>query len=405
MERTVRRRRPGRVGCGGDSGSSGRRISRSSALGRRSGTFGSTFSRVSSIRRFWFEAAVGAAIAVGIGQTLLGLNFGDHSRLPEIAAVILIVAPLLARRRFPFGAPAAVGIALAVASFFDHSLIYDLAPALAGIAAVFFFGTAQPPWRGVAGLALAFGVIGLVAHNDPGAGVDDFAAIALGLTPCWLLGLALRRKQEEAELAIADERARIARELHDIVGHGVSVMTVQAAAVRRLLRPDQDRERDALLAVERTGREALAEMRRMVGVLRRSEEAEALAPQPSLRRLDALVEQARQAGLPVDLQVEGAPVELPPGVDLAAYRVVQEGLTNALRHARATRAEVQVRYSDGEVEVSVANDGRPDRGAEGAGHGLLGMRERVAVYGGQLEAGPQPAGWFRLRVRLPATPT
>jgi signal transduction histidine kinase len=357
------------------------------------------------LRRRWFDAAIGMAIALGIAWALLGLNGGSHSRWFEAAAALVIISPLFARKRFPVGAPVAVGIALAAASFVDHGVIYELAPALAGVAAVFLVGMAQPPSRSFAGLAVAFVVVGIAAHNDPGGGVDDFAVIALALTPCWLLGMALRRKHDEAELAVADERARIARELHDIVGHSVSVMTVQAAAVRRLLRSDQERERAALLAVERTGREALAEMRRMVGVLRRSEEAEALAPQPSLRDVDALVEKARHAGLPVDLQVEGAPVELPPGVDLAAYRVVQEGLTNALNHARATRAEVKVRYRDGEVEVSVANDGRADSSVDEAGHGLVGMRERVAVYGGEIEAGPQPAGWFRLRVTLPAPPT
>jgi signal transduction histidine kinase len=350
------------------------------------------------LRRNWFDAAIGAAIALGVAEGLL------RSSWFEVAASILIVAPLFARRRFPFGAPVAVGIAIACASFVDHSVVYDLAPAAAGVAATFLVGMAQPPSRAVAGLALTFAVAAVATHNDPGGGIDDFAVIALGLTPCWLLGVALRRKHEEAELALADERARIARELHDIVGHSVSVMTVQAAAVRRLLRPEQERERDALLAVEHTGREALAEMRRMVGVLRRSEEAETLAPQPGLDQLEALVEKARRAGLPVDLRIDGTAVELPPGIDLAAYRVVQEGLTNALKHAHATRAEVHVRYVDGQVEVSVANDGRSERDAHGSGHGLVGMRERVAVYGGELEAGPQPAGWFRLRVRLPATP-
>src|ERR671935_97171 len=150
------------------------------------------------------------------------------------------------------------------------------------------------------------------------------------------------RREAEARAAVAEERARIARELHDVVAHSVSVMTVQAAGVRRLLRPDQEREREALLIVEQTGREALAEMRKLVGVLRRPEEAPALAPQPSLEHLDRLVEQAREAGLPVELRVEGEAVELPPGVDLTAYRLVQEGLTNALKHARATRAEVLV---------------------------------------------------------------
>ena len=205
---------------------------------------------------------------------------------------------------------------------------------------------------------------------------------------------------------MSEERARIARELHDVVGHSVSVMTVQAAAVRRLLRPDQQREREALLIVEQTGREALAEMRRMVGVLRRPEEAPARAPQPSLDHLDRLVEQAREAGLPVELRIEGDPVQLPAGLDLTAYRLVQEGLTNAMKHARADRTQVLVRYDDEHIEVTVTDDGQGDHsgGTEG-GHGLVGMRERVSVYGGELEAGPRPGGGYQLRARLPLAST
>jgi signal transduction histidine kinase len=155
------------------------------------------------------------------------------------------------------------------------------------------------------------------------------------------------------------------------------------------------------LIVERTGRDALAEMRRMVGVLRRPEEAPALAPQPSLEHLDRLVEQAREAGLPVDLHIEGEAVELPAGVDLTAYRLVQEGLTNALKHARATRAEVLVDYGEGQIEVVVTDDGKGVGNGDGGGHGLVGMRERVSVYGGELDAGPQPGGGYRLRAKLP----
>src|SRR5437762_993456 len=170
-------------------------------------------------------------------------------------------------------------------------------------------------------------------------------------------------------------------------------MTVQASAVRRILRPEQEREREALLVVEQTGREALAEMRRMVGVLRRPEEAPALAPQPSLEYVEKLVEHAREAGLPVELRIEGTPEQLPTGVDLTAYRLVQEGLTNALKHARARQAEVVVRYGDGHVELAVSDDGRGagdgGRDGDGSGHGLVGMRERVSVYGGEFEAGPR----------------
>ena len=206
---------------------------------------------------------------------------------------------------------------------------------------------------------------------------------------------------ERARLAVADERTRIARELHDVVGHSVSVMTVQASAARRLLRPHQEKEREALLVVEQTGREALAEMRRMVGVLRRPEEAPALAPQPSLEHLDRLISQTREAGLPVDLRIEGDPEPLPTSVDLTAYRLVQEALTNAIKHARANHAEVVVRYDDGQVELTVTDDGSGDGDGESGGHGLVGMRERVSVYGGELEAGPLAEGGYRLRARLP----
>ena len=211
----------------------------------------------------------------------------------------------------------------------------------------------------------------------------------------------VREREAEARAAVAEERARIARELHDVVGHSVSVMTVQASAVRRRLNPEQEQEREALEIVEQTGREALAEMRRLVGVLRRPEEAPALAPQPSLQHLDRLVAQARESGLPVGLRIEGEPTQLPPGLDLTAYRLVQEGLTNAIKHARASKADVVVRYEDGTVEVSVTDDGSGGGDGGGGGHGLVGMRERVTVYGGELEAGPRPEGGYSLRARLP----
>jgi signal transduction histidine kinase len=178
-------------------------------------------------------------------------------------------------------------------------------------------------------------------------------------------------------------------------------MTVQASAVRRRLNPDQEQEREALEIVEQTGREALAEMRRLVGVLRRPEEGPALAPQPSLQHLDRLVAQARESGLPVELRIEGEATQLPPGVDLTAYRLVQEGLTNAIKHARASKADVVVRYTDGSVEVTVTDDGPGGGDGGGGGHGLVGMRERVTVYGGELEAGPRPEGGYSLRARLP----
>jgi signal transduction histidine kinase len=337
-------------------------------------------------------------------------------------AMLAIVLPLLARRRFPFGAPAALGVAAALSSFVDKTVVpFDGVTFLVGCAALFLVGSLRDRSQAVAGLAVAEGVLAVVIHNAPGSGVGNFIVGSIIFTIVWAIAFGVGRKsveadeakeravraererEERARTAVAEERARIARELHDVVGHSVSVMTVQASGVRRLLRPDQQREREALLIVERTGREALAEMRRMVGVLRRPEEGPTLAPQPSLEHLEKLVEHAREAGLPVELRVEGEAVQLPVGVDLTAYRLVQEGLTNAVKHAQATQAEVLVHYSDGQIEIVVSDDGRGIGSDDGGGHGLVGMRERVSVYGGELDAGPRAGGGYRLRARLPLT--
>jgi signal transduction histidine kinase len=374
-------------------------------------------------RRYWFDAVILTVLGIGLTGTVIGR---DHINGPEgplwfdVLAIPAIALPLLARRRFPFGAPVAVGVAAALTSFVDRTVVpYDGVTFLVGCAALFLVGSLPDRSQSVAGFAVAEGVLAVVVHNYPRSGLGNFVVATIIFFIVWTIAFGVGRKsveadeakeravraererEEQARTAVADERARIARELHDVVGHSVSVMTVQASGVRRLLRPDQQRERDALLIVERTGREALAEMRRMVGVLRRPEEAPALAPQPSLKHLERLVEHAREAGLPVELHVEGEAVQLPVGVDLTAYRLVQEGLTNALKHARATRAEVLVHYSDGQIEVVVSDDGRGVGSDDGGGHGLVGMRERVSVYGGELDAGPRPEGGYRLRARLP----
>jgi signal transduction histidine kinase len=227
----------------------------------------------------------------------------------------------------------------------------------------------------------------------------------------WLLGAYLRtrrlyaeglvrEREERALTAVAEERNRIARELHDVVGHSVSLMTVQASAVRRLMRPDQAKEREALETVEAAGREALAEMRRMVGVLRSGDRTRDLAPPPTLDQLDCLAETFRSAGLDVVLEKEGAVVPLPPGLDLTAYRLVQEALTNTLRHAHAGRAVVRIGYRERALVISVRDDGQGPHGSL-PGTGLLGMRERVAVYGGSLTAGAAEGGGFELCAELP----
>ena len=204
-----------------------------------------------------------------------------------------------------------------------------------------------------------------------------------------------------AARAVAEERQRIARELHDVIAHSVSVMTVQAGAVRRLLHADQERERIALEAIESTGREALAEMRRLVGLLREHGSTPDFSPRPSMRAVDVLVGTICEAGLPVELTVEGEQTELAPGVDLAAYRVIQEALTNALKYAGPARAWVTVRWRDRELELEIANDGNSEAGGDGRGHGLAGLRERVALVGGSIESGPRTGGGFVVTARLP----
>ncbi|MGH9224003.1 MAG: sensor histidine kinase [Acidimicrobiales bacterium] len=218
-----------------------------------------------------------------------------------------------------------------------------------------------------------------------------------------------RQKAEQARRAVATERGRIARELHDVIAHHVSVMVVQAGGARRVLdrRPDQARE--ALQSIETTGRQALSEMRRLLGVLRADEDltgtGDGRAPQPGVAALDVLVDQLREAGLPVDLRVEGEPRPLDSGVDLSAYRIVQEALTNTLKHAGPAEAHVVVRYGAGDVELEITDDGRgggADSGNGAAdGHGLVGMKERVSLFGGELRAGPRPGGGYLVRARLP----
>ena len=218
------------------------------------------------------------------------------------------------------------------------------------------------------------------------------------------LALQLEREQEQrAELAVTEERSRIARELHDVVAHSMSVMVIQAGAARKMMDKDPARAQEALRSIEDTGRRGLAEMRRLLGVLRKEDEGAALAPQPGMDRLPELVARAREAGLPVELHVEGEPREVSPGVDLSAYRIVQEALTNTIKHAGDARAEVHVRWGqDLELEVTDDGVGPGNNGREeSGGHGLFGMQQRAALYGGSVEAGAGAGGGYRVRATLP----
>ncbi len=211
-----------------------------------------------------------------------------------------------------------------------------------------------------------------------------------------------QRRDAEVAQAVSDERSRMARELHDVVSHSVSLMTLQAGAARQALDVHPQRARQQLLGIESTGREAMVEMRRLLGLLREGPDGPTLEPQPSLRHLDLLVGRMKEAGLPVVLSADDIPSTMSRGVDLTAYRIVQEALTNALKHSNPTCVQVNIRVLENAVEIEVDDDGIPRLTLPGShGHGLIGMRERVAVYGGELDAGPAPGRGFRLRARIP----
>jgi signal transduction histidine kinase len=215
-----------------------------------------------------------------------------------------------------------------------------------------------------------------------------------------------REREEKAERAVIEERTRIARELHDVIAHNVSVMVVQASAGEELFDSDPERARESLSAVASTGRAALAELRRLLGVIRAEEDRDngpAYAPQPGIEYLDDLVSQVRETGLTVELSVLGEPRELPEGVGLCAYRIVQEALTNTIKHAAASEAKISVRYVQDALELHVLDDGRraPASNGEDSGHGLIGMRERVALFGGELNARSRPDRGYEVRARIP----
>jgi signal transduction histidine kinase len=207
-----------------------------------------------------------------------------------------------------------------------------------------------------------------------------------------------REREENARRAAADEQARIARELHDVIAHNVSVMVVQAAAGGDVFDSQPAKAREALASIEHTGREALTELRRLLGAVRADD---GRVPQPGLERLPALIEQVRAAGLRVDLTTQGEQRQLPLGIDLSAYRIVQEALTNTLKHANAKRATVALRYGEDELAIDVTDDGRGPSSNGDPGQGLIGMRERVALYEGDLKAGPLAEGGFAVSARFP----
>lgn len=383
---------------------------------------------VSRARLFFSKYGLDLLIVIAAVESAIGTALRDDPGHPtglvlwlEVLAVAAIVLTLLARRRFPFAAPAVTWLASAALSFADGRLIVDKAGLfLAGMGAALLLGNSRNDRQARAGLAIVLSGAAVVVYNDPYHQPADVIFTPVLFAIGWLLGFALRQRTERTEaaeeralraerereaaarVAVAEERGRIARELHDVVAHAVSVMVLQVGAVRHRMPVTDTEDRETLSNVEQAGRTALAEMRRLLSAMRQDGEELELLPHPGLHNLDSLVDDVRAAGLPVKVEIRGEPFPLPPGLDLSAYRIVQEGLTNALKHSRASQAEVDVDYSATELVLEVRDDGPGGPSAEaGLGHGLVGVRERVKIFGGDMTAGAARSGGFVLRARLP----
>jgi signal transduction histidine kinase len=374
-------------------------------------------------RRGWLFDIALAAVLVGLGQleAWLGVN-ATHRQGPHWAEALVyaLTAALLVLRRVR---PLACLALITAVSLVEYALAGSpegfgvMMPALVASYSVARWEQRRPAWWALPLVAVLWlGWSGLDPQNHT---LRMHLTALAWLSPwviAWLVGALVRSQAQNLEQrraaragraaqAVAEERNRIARELHDVIGHSVSVMTVQASAVRRRLTADQAVERQALETVESVGREALAEMRRMVGVLRDSGAASDREPPPGLAQVERLVVEFRAAGLPATLEVSGEPRALAPGLDLTAYRLVQEGLTNALRHAVSPQhARVRIAYGTDNLELTVQDDGVLQHPGAEPGHGLLGMRERVGVYGGTLIARPRTDRGFELIACLPLEP-
>ncbi|HEY2310003.1 MAG TPA: sensor histidine kinase [Gaiellaceae bacterium] len=352
-----------------------------------------------------------AAVLLVIAETEVWLtqDAGGHRLLAAIVAPIL-AACLAFRRRYPFAA----GVVAQTATLIQFMITRDvqvIATSIAWFCALYGLTvwTTQRQFALGAAYVTVTNFLPIARYAAPGSFVPfGVVTLVVMLLIRRVVGdrdrrlkLAERERDVAAREAVVEERARIARELHDAIAHNVSMMVVQAGAERRVLPAEQSSTREVLATVEQIGRSALTEMRRLVGMLR-SDEEDPLAPQPGLRDLPFLVHQVRDAGLPVELTVEGEPRELPVGLELSAFRIVQEALTNALKHAGDASATVRVAYGVDSLELEITDDGAGAyEPSAGGGHGLVGMRERVALYGGRFEASRGTSGGFAVRVALP----
>jgi len=316
---------------------------------------------------------------------------------------------LVFRRRAPLLTVCVVSIAVGGPELFSHVTIQlwgDFVPILVAAYSVMRYGERRDAVIGFCAAAAALLVVEL--RVPVSGGVSNIPIIWVPFLIACAAGRLLRSREvahaETIRTALHEERARIARELHDIVAHSVSVMVVQAGAAEDLLDRAPQRARVPLQSIQETGAQAIGDLRRMLGLLRDEHAEPMLAPQPGTAEIAELVDQMSELGLPVELSVEGTPRSLSPGVELAVFRVVQEALTNTLKHAGRVSSKVRLHYGEQQLDLEVVDDGTAVR-PNGAGHGLVGMRERVALYDGAIEAGPRPEGGFAVRVRLPLAET
>jgi signal transduction histidine kinase len=339
-------------------------------------------------------------------------------------ATALWTLPLLLRRRLPFGAPAFAFAVQIGASFIDPTAFGGEATGLVALLVTFWVVGAQDNARqALAGAAIGFATLAVVAQRD--VRVDTGSAIFVMVmgAAVTLIAFVLRRRgtraadlqqredrlltehEQQTAAAVAAERARIAGDLHDVIGHSLSVMTVQAGAARLLLDTEPDLARAPIVAVEDTGRQTLAELRRLLGLLHQPPGEPAAYPQPGMDQLDALMERARAGGLPVQLTFEGPRAALPTGIDRAAYRIVHDVLTSALEHPDPANAKVTVRYAPDALQLEITDDRAALRATEADSNVLAALRERAGLYDGHLEAGRRADGAYAVQARLPLDPS
>jgi signal transduction histidine kinase len=370
------------------------------------------WSRTAFLRRRLVGWPTDVAMAVVLAAVAVKTS---TSELPARGLALLMTLPLAGRGRLPLAALAVIAVAHLVnsAAGFERSAAGFVALLIClftvsqrfepkvsvPVASLIAAGTIYVVWTSGL-LGIGFGLAAVIANWVIGHDLHTRHRLIEALED---RARSLERaRQEEGLRAIADERARIARELHDLVAHSVGVMVVQAAAGRRVAATSPAEGLESLASIERVGREAMVELRRLLSVLR-SEGTDGRAPQPGLEQLEDLIQGFRAAGLRVDSRVAGRPSGVPPGVDLSLYRIVQEALTNCLKHAPGSSVRLDLRSEAGLLVLEVVDDGagRPAIQSPGSGHGLLGMRERAAMLGGELTAGPQPGGGWRVAARLP----